>query len=512
MLIVVSPQLGQAAATRTYLRNILPKKRATSIPQDAPPRPFSSWGIPTMLTSKRRIHRIYLALTFSLALSLLLHSNANAANKEETETYESGGPKATYAVNKDGDRDGPFKEFYEDGTVKVTGTYKKGKLSGSRKEFHPNGKLKLRSTYKKGKLSGKYSEHDEEGIATLTAQYREGKLSGTLKRLDGRTVLAEEGWANGELILPKTLSLLKKQFKAISKAKIETVGDIPETTEDIVAKVNDPDMQAQRETAVRRLMMYRAACNLPFADIALDRTHSAHSEAGAKMLGVRKMGIDHEPPNPGWSDTEYQFALEGTRKSNLQHAALAAPVADSVRDFMWDTDPINVERLGHRRWCLNPVMGKTGFGRAIHDEHSAVVTMWAFDNSREEVPDYEYFAFPARGLQPAALMRKGKPYAWNCSFNPKKYRMPAAGDLRVKLVPARFDAKRMRITRGKKEIELEHVHVSIEQWSYPPAVIFQPKEIELTAGHSYWVEIKGVKHTDGSDAKIGYLVSFVNLR
>lgn len=434
-----------------------------------------------------------------------------AKGTEKTENYPSGKPKATYTVNEAGLRDGPYKEFYEEGGVKVQAVYRNDKLDGSYKELYPSGKPKLKTVYRKGLLSGKYAEYNEKGAPSLSAVYREGKLNGVRKELNGRKSIKEDVWLDGEILLPKSPAFLKKQLKAISKAKIEIVGETPQTPAGVGQRIDDPQLNEHRANAMRRLMMYRAACNLPFEGMVLDRTWIAHAEAGSMVLA--KLGqISHEPPNPGVAEDLYQFGRVGTMNSNLQHSSPKHTMADSVRDFMWDTDhPANVVRLGHRRWSMHPNMLKVGFGKTIVDKHSSILTMWASDNSRKEVPDYEMFGFPAQGIQPVSLLRRGKPHAWSMSFNAAKYQMPSDQELKVKVVKCQFDAKRFRLKKGKDAYALEHVHVSIEQFSYPPAVIFQPKDLDYRSGNSYWVEISGVKHANGTPAEIGYLVSFQKL-
>jgi len=463
------------------------------------------------ITSMNHLRTCYSAQRLTLAtlvVSIACSAAVAAETSQQVEKFPDGKTKATYSLNEEGVRDGVYKEFYEDGALKVQGIYRKGKLEGLTKEQYPSGKLKQKRTYKKGVLSGKYSEHDEKGIPTLTAVYRDGKLHGLKKQLEGRKSISEEIWADGKLLLPKSPALLKKQLKAISKAKIETVGEMPETLDAVVNKVNDASAHELRVSAMRLLMMYRAACNLPYEDMVLDRTCIAHAEAAGMVLA--KLGKpSHVPPNPGVSEELYQFGLVGTKHSNLRHGADDATISSSVRDYMWDTDhPANVVRLGHRRWCLNPEMRKSGFGKTVVDQYSSMLTMWAFDNSRKEFPDYDFFAFPARGVQPISLMFPKKPCAWSTSFNPAKYRMPSDSELGVKVVAARFDPKKLRLVLDDKPYELEQVHVSIEQYSYPPAVIFQPKDPEYRPGKSYWVEITGVKNADGTSAEIGYLVSF----
>jgi len=449
--------------------------------------------------------RYHACLLLTLAVLVPCAVVGAAESKQEVEKYPDGKTKATYSVNSKGVRDGAFQEFYEDGsTVKVQGTYQAGKLRGLYQEFHPNGKAKLKVMYKKGVRSGKYSEHGEDGLPTISGSYRDGKLHGARKRLDGRATLSEEIWASGVLILPKSPAYLKKQLKAISKASIKTVGEIPPTTPEIVARVNEPTLHAHREAALRRLMMYRCVCNLPYEDMVLDKTFIAHSEAACLLL--KKLGaVSHFPPNPGLPEEQYQFARVGTINCNLQSDNEETLLHQTVRDFMWDSDDRNLQILGHRRRCINPAMLKTGFGRT-----GRFLAMWAPDKTRKEIPDYDFVAFPARGLQPVSLLRNNV-YAWSVSLNPEKYRTPDNGSLKVKLVPARFDAKKGRIAKGSKPLEVEHLHVDVQQGAFPAAIIFRPKDLVHRPGKSFWVEITGVQTAAGEETKISYFVSFVKM-
>src|SRR5207248_7661158 len=124
-------------------------------------------------------------------------------------------------------------------------------------------------------------------------------------------------------------------------------------------------------------------------------------QAGAGILAAVGK-LTHTPENPGWPEGDYKFAYEGTTHSNIYAETGTLAASHSVEGYMNDSDPGNIDRLGHRRWCLNPAMLKTAFG--VEDHYSA---MWSFDSSRQDMPDYDLVAFPPRGLTPTTHFKEG---------------------------------------------------------------------------------------------------------
>ena len=115
--------------------------------------------------------------------------------------------------------------------------------------------------------------------------------------------------------------------------------------------------------------------------------------------------LEHRPENPGWPEEEFKLALKGTSSSNLAFGDPTLP--DAVDGWMEDSDKSNIDRLGHRRWCLNPMMKKVGFGRT-----KTFSAMYSFDHSRERVPPFEYVAWPPAGRRPSSWAhRRGLEFA-----------------------------------------------------------------------------------------------------
>jgi hypothetical protein len=135
--------------------------------------------------------------------------------------------------------------------------------------------------------------------------------------------------------------------------------------------------------------------------------------------------------------------------------------------------------------------------------------MWALDTSRSDVPDYDFVAFPPRGLTPVSIFHDH--FAWCVSLNPAKYQLPTAERVKVQVQPVRFQPRRGTLEKADQPLELNYSRVSLEGMGIPGCIIFRPGNFKAIAGNSYWVQIKGLSNVDGKDTKVGYLVAFVAL-
>jgi len=106
-------------------------------------------------------------------------------------------------VDEEGDKEGDWREYYTDGTLRSVGAYAKGKPIGNWKYYFENGKLESEGKYTKtgaldgtwrwyfddgsirriqsyiaGMEDGEYEEHDETGRLIVKGQYVEGLEEG----------------------------------------------------------------------------------------------------------------------------------------------------------------------------------------------------------------------------------------------------------------------------------------------------------------------------------------------
>lgn len=253
-------------------------------------------------------------------------------------------------------------------------------------------------------------------------------------------------------------------------------------------------LTGEREAAVRRLNAIRYVAGVPH-DVVLDEELNDFSQSGAKLL--EKIGkLDHTPTNPGLPEDEFKKAYRGTSSANLGQGF--GNLVQAVDGWMDDSDKGNIDAVGHRRWCINPAMKKTGFGKA-----GEFTVMHSFDSSRRPAPDFDYIAWPARGSMPVEFFRAN--YAWNVSLNPRKYQMPDE-NVKPKVYELDKDGK-----KTGEPLKLNYSGVNVDGYGVPFCVIFRPEKLTLAPGKRYLVELEGVK-MKGKAAEVRYEVEFFTMK
>src|SRR5262249_39605368 len=151
-------------------------------------------------------------------------------------------------------------------------------------------------------------------------------------------------------------------------------------------------------------------------------------------------------------------------------------LSTAVDGWMFDSDPGNIERLGHRRWCLNTAMKKTGLARS-----GTFGAMYTFDQSRPKLPAFDTVCFPCRGPMPLEFF--GSKHAWSVSLNLQKYQPPGKD-----FVPKVFRADDAGAKTGMP-LELDHAAVDPTPFGIPHCIIFRPANLKLQAGDRFVVEL-----------------------
>jgi hypothetical protein len=407
-------------------------------------------------------------------LFLLAAAGAQAGTIEKK--YPDGAIKLKYEISSEGDKEGSYEEFYPSGKAKVKAQYKADKLAGPYQSFHENGKPNVTATYKDGQLSGAYTEHTDNGAKKLTATYKDGKLDGTLTKFDNGKPAGTQVYKDGAPAYRRSLEEIKKNVWAIMGAP--------------------PKAEPDYDAALRRLKAYRYLAELPYENLQLD-AEMAKSTLAAAQICEKLKEVTHFPKNPGLPEAEYKIAANGCAHSNIGFSFKI--MYQAVDAWMWDSDPSNIERLGHRRWCLNPTMAKTGFGGS-----NGYVAMWSHDRSQKTIPDIDMVCWPPRGLAPVNLFPADS--AWSVSFNPQKFR-PVPDSVLVRIVP--IDES---LSRGEP-LKLNWSKPNKDPFSWPACLVFRPDKSAVAVGKRYVVEIEGLVRADGKPAAtISYMVEFCSIR
>ena len=240
-------------------------------------------------------------------------------------------------------------------------------------------------------------------------------------------------------------------------------------------------------SALRALNLVRYIAGIS-ANVRLDDDYMASVQAAALLQAANRQ-LSHWPSRPdGISDDLYGLGVSGSSQSNL---AMGYPnlVSSVFAGWMCDGDSGNIDRVGHRRWILNPSMGKTGFGMV-----GAYTSIYAFDTGNSRGTE-TLVAWPAQNM-PTALFDSS--YPWSLSVG--------------KAVNA--DAVTVTLTRtgdGKiwtfSSTDADgYFNVNNDGYGQTGCIIFRPEEIEYTAGDSFTVLITGAVAGD-----IIYTVDFFDM-
>lgn len=251
------------------------------------------------------------------------------------------------------------------------------------------------------------------------------------------------------------------------------------------------------QAAADRLSALRRIAGLPA--VTLDLSLCENAQYGA-VIQAANGSLDHYPDQPaGMGDSFYQQAKSASASSNL---AAGHTLTGAVDAFMDDSDASNIATLGHRRWQLNPTLGKVGFGYAVSGRgYSRYVAEKVFDRSGAGC-DYDFIGWPASGSFPAQLFDGDT--AWSVTLNPTAYQTAVKSALTVTLT-RKADGKSWTFSsRGSDGF----FNVTSSGYGEGYCVIFRPEGVDDYMG-TYTVRIEGLKALNGQDVEdFTYQVDF----
>ena len=242
------------------------------------------------------------------------------------------------------------------------------------------------------------------------------------------------------------------------------------------------DATLKKALATLNNVRYIAGLNY---NVTLDSTYTAQCQAGA-YVNYLIDDLTHDPRKPsGMSDALYKKGYAGCSSSNI---AMGSSTLNSCILYSWmeDSDSSNIRYVGHRGWCLNPTMGKTGFGVA-----GIYMSMYALDMSNNS--SIKNVAWPAQTMP---LEYFGNDYAWSLFTGQNET------ESRVKVTLKRkSDGKTWSFSKGKANGDF---YVSNDYQK--GTIVFRPKGIAgYRAGDSFTVNVTGV------NKPVTYTVTFFSL-
>ena len=160
------------------------------------------------------------------------------------------------------------------------------------------------------------------------------------------------------------------QFYPRSRKEIE-VG-----IKEIAKRARPKELSAEVHEATKQLNIYRFLCSVPSTvkgDVECTK-NAGEAALACKAAGTISHSLGHF-----------------TDHCNL---STMGNMAATVGQYIEDSGDNNREARGHRAWCLNPPMGKVGFGSG----GKGFSAMWCMDNSG--TPQKGTWAYPGKGFFP----------------------------------------------------------------------------------------------------------------
>ncbi len=145
------------------------------------------------------------------------------------------------------------------------------------------------------------------------------------------------------------------------------------------------------------------------SNVTIDSDYDQKCQTGSLVMALNKT-LSHYPTQPeGLDQSLFDLGYEGTSNSNIASGLYSRP-ASSIIAYMSDSDMSNLASLGHRQWCLNPMMGKTGFGYV-----SYYSCMYSMDRSNTSAPQYEAIMWPANNT-PTCIFARDDAWSFSASW------------------------------------------------------------------------------------------------
>jgi len=253
---------------------------------------------------------------------------------------------------------------------------------------------------------------------------------------------------------------------ASTAEKTSTGGDVAQCLPGAVTR-------AALNDGLRRLNLYRWLAGL---QPAWDRPNLNQPAQEAALMMHANNALSHGPPK-----TWKCYTDAGAKSAGSSNLALGTKTIPAAID-LFIADP-GTPSLGHRRWCLNPPLGKTGFGA-----FGKGGAMHAFGKGNSYAP--AYVTYPAPGPYPAALV-KGP---W--SFSSSAYALTAETTGQVTLPSGEVAQLSLKGLGGSG-------------FGYPPAIVLTPVGAKFGKSGAVQITLSKLKHK-GEDADVTWTTTLVD--
>jgi hypothetical protein len=427
---------------------------------------------------------------------------------ETVEPWDDGTtPHKRFEVDEAGHRNGHYLEYFRDGkSVAITANYRQDALDGSYLESYEGGRPKIRTSYRAGKRDGRFESFGPDGEPVEVSTYVNGEFEGKRQVWRTKKLVAIQMWKAGSLVtldgttaFPRAREEVRRTVERILSGELPSAAPGPKTRQKAGGKTAavppapgatsaalaaaPANLDALREEALRRLRAYRYVCAVPWDDLVAGDGPTLAAQY-ASLICAKLGHITHTPTNPGLSDEVFQLCASGASDCNL-HLGVEMTGKSAVDGWMDDSDPTNIDRVGHRCWSLSLAMRSTGFGFSDGKE-KRFVAMYTMDSGRAAPLDVPFVLYPGRGWTPSDMFSSH--HAWSVAVDPVL-------SLRLDLAHASVRLRRLSAdyVPSDDEMSIEMMPFDKEhRYGGRSVLIFRPKGLEVADGAAYLAEVSAI--------------------
>ena len=223
--------------------------------------------------------------------------------------------------------------------------------------------------------------------------------------------------------------------------------------------------------------------------------------------------ISHYPKNDGYTAENlnmdsgiFESGCTATSQSNLAYRMMSSSSqiiyeytehCDNIMlGLMADEDQYNIDVVGHRRWMINPKMGKTGYGQTTvytGTVYKDFGVLYAFDRSNTSASQYGVM-WPAQTM-PVEYFGNNVPWSISMGY------VVEPDNVRVTLTRL-SDGAVWEFSNSKSD---GFFNVNNGGYGQKGCIIFRPDGVEYNVGDSFLVNITGLS------SPVSYEVDFMSL-
>ncbi len=274
-------------------------------------------------------------------------------------------------------------------------------------------------------------------------------------------------------------------------------------------------------------------------DVSSSSNYNTDAQYGALLLAASGT-LEHTPPRPSNMDLKfYNRGFYATSTSNIGWASGAPATGYTLSYFtlgyMEEPGVNNAGILGHRRWILNPKLGRIGFGLVSRPDNQVYSALKVFDTSGDASAAPAEIAWPS-GWFPVEYTYDDYVWSygsivenlqWSISLDTSKYQQLTAKtmrDLTVTLTDITDpDAATKKqwvfygddpftagFNTGAPDDGSSYLRVSTQSYGVPNCIMFRAKDAVYEPGSVFHVQIDGLRLADGTPTSYSYETRFFN--